>query len=298
MKQAISKNKKYFWYVLYGLLLTVGFLYYFFPSDAFKNYIQKTATRVNPRLILSVGSVQPYIPFGLKLNKTKLCLKTKPDAGIFMTDSLLIRPELWSILKGRPKYCFDCSAYDGNLKGIVYVKKKDINTFLTTSIELREIHIDNDANFSSLIGGNLKGVLGGILVFAGKYSHMMEGVGEADIKIADGRFEFLHPILSLKSVAFSGLTIKMSLKNQKINLNHVELEGREIRGTLLGSVSLRQELKKSSLDLKGTIELLAGFARGGEDTRKSLNFIKQRLKNGKLSFVIHGTIKEPKLKFI
>ena len=99
LKQTAWKNKKWLGYILFTILLTTGLLYYCFPSDAFRNYLQATAERINSQYLLSVEKVSPTFPPGFSLRKTQLSLKINPDAGLFVADSLVIRPEIWSFLK-------------------------------------------------------------------------------------------------------------------------------------------------------------------------------------------------------
>jgi len=298
MRQFISKNKKWFGYILYCLILTVGLLHYRFPSDAIEDYLQATVDRVNPRFVLSVDNISPSFTFGLKFLKTKLSFQANPDNILFRADSILIRPTIWSFLQGKFKYCFKCLAYDGVLKGCVNFQKNSIEAPFTALIELKDISIGDYDNLPGMIGRHIKGVLDGTIIYSGQYNVLIDGIGEADLRISNGLVELIRPILNFESIDFNELWIKMILKKQKISLTHVELKGRDIHGTLSGIVSLKKEFLKSSLDLRGTIEPFADFFKGLMGTRDSIKFFKQRIKRGRLSFIIQGTLEEPTIKFI
>ena len=298
MKQNMSKYKKHCGYVLYGIFLTAALLYCRFPSDAFRDYLQATAGRAGPRYLLSIGEVRPSLPFGLKFLQTELAPKENPDMSLFTADSLVIRPQIWSFLQGNPGYCFDCLAYDGALKGCARFEKRGVKAPFTTSIELKDISIDNYAFLPALIGRGVKGTLGGTVTYRGQSNLFAEGTGEANIKISDGKVEFLLPVLSLESIDFKELLLRLVLEKQKIDLSHVELKGRDINGTLSGSISLKKEFLESDLDIKGMVEPLAAFVGGLKGALNIIPFSEHVLKKGRLYFSIQGTLTEPEFKFL
>ncbi|MEE9612326.1 MAG: type II secretion system protein GspN, partial [Desulfatiglandales bacterium] len=235
---------------------------------------------------------------GLKFRKTEFFDKANPDRFFFKADSLVIRPNLWSFLQGKPKVCFDGVTYGGALNGCFRLTQNSLKAPIAGSVELKDISVGEYDNIPGMIGRHIKGRLGGTITYSGQYNSLMGGTGEADLRLSEGLIELLQPILMLESIDFNELLIKLILKNQKINLTHVELKGPNMRGTLSGVVSLKKEFLKSSLNLRGTIEPFADFFKSLLGTRDTVKFFKQRLKRGRLSFIIHGTLTEPRIKFI
>jgi type II secretion system protein N len=298
---SIFKHKKCLGYILYGILLMIVLLYYRFPSDALGDYLQSTADEINPRYHVLVGEVRPSFPFGVKFLKTRVSLRENPDTNLFMAESLLIRPGLWSFLKGESKYRFDCLAYGGEIKGSVYFSDNGGEAPerpFTTSIELRDIRIDDYEYLFTLIGRNVKGILGGIITYSGQGSLFINGTGEANLRISNGSVELLQPIFSLESVSFDDVSIKMILEKTKIKLTRVELKGREIKGTLSGTIGLKQNFSRSRLALRGSIEPLEDFFKSENGAPRIMKLFKRRLREGKLSFVVRGTPTDPKIRFI
>ena len=298
MKYKISGRKKYFGYALYSILLTFGLLFYRFPSDAYRDYFQAITNSINPQFLLLIEKIHPSFPFDLNLLHPKLSLKADPNKRVFVAENLLIRPDLRSFLKDESIYYFDCLAYDGDLKGNVRFAKTGTNASFSTSIELKDIDIDDFTRLSDLIEGNIRGVLGGSITYGGNYNFLIDGIGEANLRISDGHMELLYPILSFKSIDFDEMLIKMSLGNRTIGLASVELKGRMIHGTLSGTVGLKKEVSQSRLNLKGTIMFLASLDKYNKDASKTLGPFLQSRKRNKLSFVIQGTLTEPRLRFI
>ncbi len=292
----IRKNKKWFGYILYGILITAALLYFRFPSEALKDYLETKADRSHPGFDLSIGHVSPSLPFGLKLLKTEFSQNANPNKIIFRADRILVNPAIGSLVRGKLKLCFDGLTYDGVLKGCVRFREASLKAPLSTTIALKDIRI-GEYDLPNLIGRHVEGSLGGTITYKGKLNPLIEGSGEADLRLSDGRLQLLQPILTLDSIDFNVVSIRMVLQNQKINLTRVELEGPTMRGTLSGVIRLRKEILKSSLDLRGTIEPFADFFKSLPGTRDTVKLFKQRLKRGTLSFIIRGTLTEPSIKF-
>ena len=298
MRYEISGRKKYFGYALYIILLTVGLLFYRFPSDAYRDYFHAIANSINPQFLLLIEKIRPSFPFGLNLLQPKLSLKANPNIKVFVAENLLIRPNLRSLLNEESKYYFDCLAYDGDLKGNIRFKKNNIKAPFSASIKMKGICIDDFVGLSDLIGCNVRGILGGSITYRGIFNFLIDGIGEANLRISYGHVELLRPILTFKSIAFDEMLIKMALRNHTIDLASVELKGRVIHGALSGTVSLKKKVSESRLNLKGTIMFLAGLDKRNKGASKILGLFLQNRKTNEFYFTINGTLTEPKLKFI
>lgn|GEM_PF-373336 len=295
--QFISKNKKWFGYILYCIILTAVLLYYRFPSDALRDYLQIRANNLNTPMSLSIEGIKPWPPFGLRFVQTEISPKDKPHIRLFTADSLLVSPGVWSFFKGKAKYRFECLAYKGDIGGCVYFEKNRITAPFNTEIGLRNIRIGNYGHLKHLIGRHVDGILSGTIYYSGQHKNLMGGTGEANLRVLDGRVELLSPILTLGSIEFNEVKIDMALKGQKINLTRLELEGPQLKSTLSGTISLEKAFAKSTLDLKGEIEPFASFLKGAEDVYNAVRSFKQRLRKGTITFTIRGTLEQPKFKF-
>ena len=297
MKEFISRNRRWLGYVFFCIIVTAGLLYYRFPSDALTDYLQARANTVNSQLSLSIDRIKPWLPLGLKLERTELSLKDKPTAKLFRADSLFVRPDVWSFFKGKSKYCFECLAYGGDVRGYVYFKKNSMEAPFDTEIELKNIQIAKYEHLKDLIGRQVDGILCGTIFYKGQHKNLMDGTGEANLKLLDGNVELMVPILSLESIEFHEIKSDIVLKKQKISLKRFELTGPLLKSTLSGTIRLKKRFADSTLDLRGTIEPLASFFKNTEGAYTALRFLKKRLRKGTLTFIIRGTLGEPKIKF-
>jgi type II secretion system protein N len=283
-------------YVLYAVLITAGLLYLRFPAEAIKDYLEAKGERSNSRFGLSIGQVSPSLPFGLKLLEAQVSQSANPNKIIFRANRLSIRPSIGILLGGKLKLCFEGLAYDGVLEGCANFDEKALQAPFSTSIALKDIRLGK-LDLQSLIGRHVEGSLDGSITYNGKNNLLIEGSGAADLRLSDGRLELLQPILSLDSIDFDQVSIKMALQNRRINLTQVALEGPNMRGTLSGIINLGKEIGNSRLDLRGTIEPFSDFFKSLPGTQDTVKLFKRRLKRGTLSFTIRGTLSEPSIQF-
>ena len=298
MKEFISKHRRWFGYPIYCIVLIVVLLYYRFPSEAFRDYVQITANNLNTPFSLSVHHIKPWPPFWLKLGKTELTLKNEPSITLFKADGLLVKPRAWAILQGDSKYCFECLAYRGDIEGCIDFKSDNIKTSLfTAEMEAKNIQISDHHNLKDLIGRNASGTLYGTIKYGGEHKNLIKGFGEADLKLLDGEIEFLVPLLNLESIKYNEIKIDMVLKEKRINLTHFELKGPMLKSMISGTISLKEKIGESTLDLKGIIEPHAELFKNSSNLSETVMLLKQRLKKGTLPFTVRGTLDKPRIRF-
>ena len=287
MSQMTEKNKIWLAYTLYAILLTLGLLYILFPSRD-----------VSIPAHISIGDVSPSLAFGLILRATELSHQSAPDKILLRADRLFVRPGLWSYLQGAMRFCFDGRLNDGSLEGWVQFNENDSNTPFSTSMTLKDIRMERFENLTNLIGRHVEGSLGGSFAYDGKIESLMEGAGEADFRLSNGRIELQQPVLSFDAIDFNEVWIKLTLKKRRMDLTHVELKGPNIYGTLTGTISIRREFMDSGLNLKGTVDPSEGFFEASEGASVTVRLLGQSLGDGPLSFRVRGTLKNPRFDLI
>jgi type II secretion system protein N len=298
MKEKRGKHKKWLAYILYGLLLTGVLLYVLFPSDAFRDYLVASVEKANPEWSLSIEAVVPSLTLGMKVSGIKVSLKENVEGTLFEAESLWVRPGLWSLLQGEPKLSFKGLAYGGRFKGRALFGEGIQEGPLVLNLELKDMQIEKHEDLLRMVGRRIKGGVDGTLTYTGKADSPMEGEGEADLKLSSGEVALLQPLFGLQSIDFDELWVKLLLRNRQVELNRAELKGPNLRGTVSGRVILREELMRSGLDLKGTVEPLGEFHKSLASDPLTMKFINQRLKGGKLSFAIQGDVDKPRLRFL
>ncbi|MBN1227655.1 MAG: type II secretion system protein GspN [Deltaproteobacteria bacterium] len=284
-------------YVLYGVALTAFLLYFCFPSDALNEYIQSRANNLNTSLYFSVERAKPWLPIGLRLWGTEVSTKNRPRVKLFKADSTLIRPDLWSFLRGEGRYRFKSLAYGGDIKGFVFIEEDGFPENFDTRIEFENIKVGAHKYLKELLGRQIDGTLGGYVNYKGSDKGIMDGAGETSLQLSEGRLELALPFLSMESVDFEDVIIDMYLKDRRVDFKRFELKGSLFTATISGSLRLSNNLLRSAIDLKGTIELFSEFFKNNTGL-EVMGLLRSRMNKGKISFAVYGTLEAPKYKII
>ena len=298
MKQFFLNNRRWIGYALYCIALTLALLNYRFPSDAFREYIQATVNRINPNILITYERMSLSFPFRLRFDRAEIHMQKYPEKDFFKTKEVIIRPKIWSLFSGRPEYCIVCAAYNGNIAGCIDFQKDDRGTLYSSSFTLNDIRVDDDFPLPSSIKGRLNGVLEGSVTYSGRNMYDPDGTGEASINLSNGSFRLSKSVLEVEAVDFTEVLIKMTLKDKKLNISNAELKGDGILGQASGSISLRDSIRKSRLNIKGTFEPTDALFKDSKNSNDAAHLLKKSLKNGKISFTLQGTVDKPSFRLI
>jgi type II secretion system protein N len=275
----------------------MALLYFRFPSDAVEDYFRARGERAQPPLALSVDRIGPLIPYGLKFAKTRVSLRDSPGSIILNADRISVRPSLLSLLGAKSDYSFSCAAYKGDTSGNIRLWQNEKARSVDTEIELTDVDLGEYAYLRELIGRTLKGTVSGTIVYNGQYKPILEGSGEANLSLSEGMVELAEPFLTLTSIDFDELEIDMVLNKRKIDVGRLEFKGKQLQGTLSGTITLRKDLAESVLSLSGTIEPFAALFESAEGIQETVAFLRGRIDQGTFTFMIEGTLGQPKIKF-
>ena len=149
-----------------------------------------------------------------------------------------------------------------------------------------------------IIDRDLEGKLDGTIQYEAKNDNLYDGTGEADLIFSKGKVEITLPFLDYDTFEFDHLVIKCELKNRRLNLGQMEFKGPDLNAFLSGNINLNRQFIKSGLNLKGEIEPLPELFQKLSNNPSTLEFFKKRLKSGKLTFTVSGTLDDPKMRII
>jgi len=293
----MSKKPKWFGYILYFLIITAGFLYLRFPSDVISDYLRNAVNKPNIPIVLSIDQITPWPTLGLKVDGAEISLKDASAPNLFEAESIIVRPEIWAFVKGSGRYCFQCQAYGGDIKGCVQFRQRAVTPPFYAEMELKDVQIGGNKYLEELAGRRIQGNLTGTLYYSGQANNPISGDGGANLRLLDGAIELLLPLLGLDSISFNEIVIDVVLKKRMIHIARCDLSGDQLKGKVSGDISLRKQIERSSLNLRGELEPFAAFFTSAEGDSSTMNILKKRLKRGALSFVIRGTLREPKVRF-
>lgn len=292
------ETKKIIWYSVYFVLVTLVFLFYAFPSKSVQAYIQTIAEERITDSDFSMERVSLSLPFGLKLHQAMLTPKQGKEGLRLLADSVRILPAPWSLIKGEKGYRFKSRIYGGSVKGSIYfINKKSVPPY-SLRMTLRNINLKSNQFMQGTIDRDLEGKLDGTIQYEAKNDNLYDGTGEADLIFSKGKIEVTLPFLDHNTVEFDQLVIKCELKNRRLNLGQMEFKGPDLNAFISGNINLNRQFFKNRLNLKGEIEPLPELFQKLSDNPSTLEFLKKRLKSGKLTFTIGGTLDDPRMRII
>ncbi|MBN1849649.1 MAG: type II secretion system protein GspN [Deltaproteobacteria bacterium] len=294
----IKKNKKWLGYTIYGIVLTVVLLYFLFPSAALRDIALNAFNETYPNLHLSISKISPSFPFNLNIQTPELALKESPDKVFFKADNVSLHPKLWSLLTGKYELNIHCTAYNGELMGWVNFEEDLFEPPFDSSIEFNGMQLEETSELKDILGVPVTGILNGKITYHAKGRFPGNSSGDADIRIFDCRIGLAKSILGLTSLEFNDVSAEATLNRQILNIKMIDLKGRELNGTISGRATMRREILESRLDLRGSIVPFAETPQDSGGAQDLFKLFGQQSRQGKLSFTIRGTFKEPQFRLM
>lgn len=287
---------KYVSYALYAILVAVVLLYVRFPSESFQSYLVQVAGRMDPPVIFSTRSLDPSFPPGLRLQEPVFSLRERPETAFFEAQELSVKPGIGSLILGNTTWFFDARAYGGFINGhILSGEAGEIDGF---SLSLEKVRIHEYAFLPQFGMGDFGGTLKGNITYQGPPDRIVLGDGAGDIHISEGKIDLLNPFLGLETIPFGKLNVRFTLKKGMVNLTSVSLDGKGFQGSLSGTIRLNRIMDRSRLNLRGTIEPIEAFLGTLKGGPALLSLFRGGQNGLRRSFIIQGTFRSPKFRFM
>ncbi|MCE5262224.1 MAG: type II secretion system protein GspN [Deltaproteobacteria bacterium] len=266
-------------YILAGIAMLVLLLYLRFPSESVTDYIKALAAVRFPGMLLSIDTVQPAVPPGVKIVNATAGFRGRPEATLH-ADRLTLQPGWLSLFRGRFAWVLAAEGYGGEARG--RVDYADLLTFrgpLSAEANFREIRIEKCAWLRDALARQITGTLKGSFSFSGVTGALNNGTGNLDFTLTNGTYQLLESLFGFDRLDFSKVDAKVSFRNGALKIAALTLSGEKIRISLKGNILLADDIHDSQIDLTGTIEIpLQG--------------------NKRVTLAIGGTLGNPKMKFI
>lgn len=246
-------NKKALWFTLYGIFITVVFLYLLFPSDLVKSRLENAVN--SPDFIFKMESLRPSLPFGLKLKNIVLS-STSPANISFQGDSLDLQFRPWSFLKKHTYLGLGGKAYGGNFDGRVGITSlSKIYPPIEGKLNFKNIDLARFALIKIFLGKEVTGKINGIWTYISNGEVGKNSSGTIALFLTGGAYPLVEPFLGLNRIEFDRCEIQAQLKNGIIKIEKLQTSGPQINCLLKGEITLADDLKNSQLSLNGTMEI-------------------------------------------
>jgi type II secretion system protein N len=247
-------KKKALWFTLYGIFITMVFLYLLFPSDIVRSRLEEAVS--SSGFILKMETLRPSLPLGLKLKN--ITINSDSSADIYFQGDLLD-------LQLNPLSFFQKHTYLG-LSGKAYGGKFDGRVGLDSlskmyppkegNLKLQNIDLGKSAFIKTLLGNEITGRAKGNLSYISAQEISGKGSGTIELFLTKGTYLLAEPFLGLKQIEFDRGEIKAQFKNGSMKLEKLEIAGNQIKFFLKGEIMLADDFKLSQLNLTGVMEIL------------------------------------------
>jgi type II secretion system protein N len=247
-------KKMVLWYTLYGIVISLAFLYLLFPGDIVKNRIEAAAAARD--VLLKAETLQPSLPVGIKLGNISASSADLRDV-FFQGEKLDLQLNLLSLLQKYSSISFDGKAYGGNFDGrIGFVSWDKAYPPVNASLNFQNIDLGKYPLIKNELGRNVSGKIRGSLLFNNASESSSKTGGTLNLFLVKGSYPLTEPFLGMSRIEIDRGEIKAQLKNGILKLEKMEISGPQINCSLKGDITLADDIKNSQLNLNGMVEIL------------------------------------------
>jgi type II secretion system protein N len=270
-------NKKALWFTLYGIFITVVFLYLLFPSNLVKSRLEDNVN--SPDIILKMESLRPSLPLGLKLKNITLNSVSSENIS-FQGDLLDLQFRPWNFLQKHTYLGLGGKAYGGNFDGHVDLTSlSKIYPPIEGKLNFKNIDLARCALIKIFFGKEVAGKISGVWTYISNGEVVKNSSGTIAIFLTKGAYPLVEPFLGLNRIEIDRGKIQAQLKNGIIKIEILEASGPQINCLLKGDITLADDFRNSQLNLNGTMEM------SGEN-------------KAKMNVTIGGTLANPISRYI
>lgn len=247
-------KKNALWFTLYGILITVAFLYLLFPSDLVKNKLEEAFNSSD--FILKSGSLKPSLPLGVKFKNITISSASSGNIP-FQGELLDLQFNPISLFQKTRAIGLSGKAYGGKFKGHVGLASFS-KAYPPKEWDLNLVNIDMGKYtfIKTLMGKEITGKANGSLSYQSAAGKTGGSSGTIALTLSKGSYPLLEPFLGMNQIAYDTAEIKARLQNGVLKVERFDVSGPQIKGSFKGDITLADFFQNSRLNLSGEIELL------------------------------------------
>jgi len=246
-------KKKTLWFTLYGIFITVVFLYLLFPSDIVQSRLEDAVH--SSGFILKMETLRPSLPLGLKMKDTTISSASSVNIP-FQGDLLDLQLNPLSFFQKHTYLGLSGKAYGGKFDGRVGLASlSQMYPPKEGNLNFQNIDLTRYAFIKTLLGREITGGARGNLSYISAKEISGKGYGTIALFLTKGTYPLAEPFLGLKRIEFDRGEIKAQLKNGSLKMEKLEISGPQINCFLKGEITLADDFKLSQLNLTGVMEI-------------------------------------------
>ncbi len=283
-------------YILYGVVVLVLLLWWLFPAESARTWLEYRLQQAYPALSWEVGSVRLQLPDRAVVQNIRVKYRENDKIEWLRVEGAQIRPDyVASLRRQRPVFFYRLELLGGTMTGDVILGRSGR---LACIGKLARLQVAGLEQLQQLLGRQVSGLL------SGRYKCQMrpteKGLGRLQghfyFFLEDGKVTMREPVLGHKIFPFQKIELTLEQRGRELVVKDGQVQSRLLKATFSGTVQLQPQLTASSLKLHGIITPLPELLRGLRDDAATAS-IRERLQQGKLPFGVKGTLREPGIRF-
>ena len=281
----ISKNLLL--YTVYIIGITGIFLYYLFPSNTLKSYLEYRLSQGDPDVTVTIDRVSPVLPPGIKLHDVGIVHQNRALVDL---ENVKIMPGILSLFSDKTTMNFKGRVNGGTFRGRAELEDNSGSQALKCDGTVSGIQVLGIAALQRLPADKISGVLNGNFTYANSGpNRSLEG----KLTLSQSRIELNKAVFNLKSLEFKDINADLVLNNNTLTIKQTSARGNQLDADLTGMIALSGQAGRSELDLNVSVTphhlLLAKI----EKTLPMDLLRGEKAGKGPISFRIDGTFDEP-----
>lgn len=247
-------KKKTLWFTLYGIFITVVFLYLLFPSDIVRGRLEDAVN--SSGFILKMETLRPSLPLGLGLKNITISSASSADIP-FQGDFLDVQLNPLRFFQKHTYLGLSGKAYGGKFDGRVGLASlSQMYPPKEGNLNFQNIDLAGCALIKTMLSREITGKAKGNLTYTSATEISGNSSGSIVFFLTKGTYPLAEPFLGLKRIEFDRGEIKAQLKNGSLKMEKLEISGPQINCFLKGEITLADDFKLSQLNLNGVMEIL------------------------------------------
>lgn len=280
--------KKWLFYIVFAAAAAAAFLYLLFPSEQVRQYIIRQVGQQYPAISVELRRTSPCLPAGLQMMDLRLFRRGRM---VFESSRMRVIPRYLSLFSARKRFHIAGSASGGRFEGEVAIESASPPVY-AADISFQGIEIEKIAAVSEFMPHQLYGAAQGSVSYSTKGGGF--GQGRADIRIKQSRIDLKTPMFGFQGVSAGTVTAELKIDGSRALVEEIQLEGSQVSGSASGTIRLKRPLKRSRLDLSGSIRLHPAFVKKLGQAVPEQVFPVRNFVEKPISFRIAGTAERPR----
>ena len=280
-------SRKLLLYAIYIIGITGFFLYYLFPSNALKSYLEYRLSQGNPDIAVSIDRVSPALPPGLNLYEVDIVHQNRALVDL---DKIKLMPGILSLFSGKTTMNFNGRVNGGTFRGRAELDDNSGGQAVKCDGTVSSIQVLGIPALQRLPADKISGVLNGNFTYANSGPNWSL---EGKLTLSQSRIVLKKAVFNLKSLEFRDINADLILNNDTLTIKQTSARGNQLDADLTGTIELSGQAGKSALDLSVSVTphhlLLAKI----EKTLPMDLLRGKKAGKGPISFNIDGTFTEP-----